>query len=167
VNKGTLILTFDFKSTEPQPRVEVGDSSSIMRKLLEKGVSYFKFIGLPPNLDSVSARNQYGAHVPVEEDADFLLQHYEQIESAFSLGSPCELFLFLGDGAIELNSRISQGRVIIEVISCPGLRKDKAATETMNVGRDEFLLGWRRVAWEIIEASRDCRRDASPPHHQK
>ncbi len=124
----------------------------IMRQILAHGFQYLQLTGLPAGLEAIAQRNQFGAHVPVEEDVDFMLQHYEDIESVFSAGSHRDLYLFLGDGVLELNTSIVFDEARIEVISRPGLSRHFMTTEILSVPRHNFLMAWRRVARNIISA---------------
>lgn len=145
----TLPVHFKFHSPPSGERVEVGDTLQAMRRVLAHGFQHLQLIGLPSGAQSLAVRTQSGFHLFVEEDVDFMLQHYEQIESVFADGSHQDLYLFLGDGALQLNTRFVADVAKIEVISCPGLRKSWMNTEWISTSRQSFLMAWRQVARDL------------------
>ena len=146
-------VCFDFHTPAAKARAPAVDPFQLMQQILRRGFQYMEFVGLSESLGPIAKRNQFGAHVPVEEDSDFMLQHYEDIESVFADGSYRNLYLFLNDGALELNTQFDETKAAIEVISCPGLTRHNMAREIIHVTHQNFLMAWRRVASDIISAA--------------
>lgn len=121
------------------------DARGFKKKILSIGYEYISLYG-----GFTEYFDGGGMFLYVEDDAEFLIYYYINLEELLKTQDNYEHYAFLSDGIYTLNAKSNRNAVEIEFKSCPGLRAVNLVTKTVTTSENEYVWWWRNITHEIV-----------------
>ncbi len=93
----------------------------------------------------------YGILLFVEEDIQFLISAYFDLENLLKTLQYYQYSIFLNDNLLSLTATYDITMVEVEFRYCLELNIENLVTHNLTVTEDEYTWRWRSIAYEILQ----------------
>ena len=115
------------------------DPDELLEKLLENGYESFH----------INWCNLFEDDLYIEDDAMFIADAYNEIESAVENGESHEVFL--GDGTLQIMTKMSNETARMTVIHTPHLNKKFMQKKEVELTKAQYANAWKSLIIEIVK----------------
>lgn len=120
------------------------DPNRLREDLLASGIKYL----------SLTIAQDLTVDLFVEDDASFLADAYnELLDCALSKKKRCFHTVFLGDGALEIESEIKETKVVVHIVYTPHLDKRFSQKRELKTCFGSYLAGWHELMGKLVLAA--------------
>ena len=144
MNAKTAELTTNL-TPKPIQNLHGFNAHNLKKKILSMGYEYISLYG-----GFAEYFDGKGMFLYVEDDAEFLIDYYINLEELFKTQDNYEHSAFLSDGIYTLNAKSNRNAIEIEFKSCPGLNVENLVTNNVTSSENKYVWWWRSIAHEII-----------------